>query len=121
MTPKAEYRVLFNRRKRTKSRDGRFPIEIECYIPNARERKYLPTHIKITPDQWNDGKKKDVYVNRKHPNYHNLNNRIRAIIQEFEDIENKYLEDRKPFHLQYLNLVPKRKMNSHLPSIGKTM
>ncbi len=102
-TPKAEYRVLLNRRKRTKSRDGRFPIEIEAYIPNARERKYFPTHIKITPDRWNNRKKKDVYINRKHPNYHNLNNRIRTIIQGYEDIEQKYLEDRKPFHLQYLN------------------
>ncbi len=108
MTPKAEYRVLFNRRKRKTSKDGRFPIDIEAYIPYARERRYLPTSIRITPEQWYTGKKESTYVNRKHPDYHNLNNRIRGIIKQFSDTEMSYFEKGIPFHLKYLSLTPKK-------------
>lgn len=104
MTPKAEYRVHFNRRKRTTSKDGRFPVEIEGYIPFARERKYFSTSIRITPEQWYTGKKEDTYINRKHSNYQNLNNRIRAILKLFDDTEKQYLEKGIPFHLRYLNV-----------------
>jgi integrase len=107
-TPKTEYRVLFNRRKRTSSRDGRFPIEVEAYIPNARERRYIPTHIKIYPDQWEGGKKRDSWINRKHKNYQNLNNRIAAILTEYNEIEQRYLNDKRPFHLHYLTLDQKQ-------------
>ena len=102
MTPKAEYRILFNRRKNTKSKDGRFPIEIEAYIPKLKERKYFATGIRITPDQWYTGKKENTYVNRKHPNYHQLNNRIRETLKRYNDIENKYFENGQPFHLRFL-------------------
>jgi integrase len=102
MTPKAEYRVHFNRRKRTTSKDGRFPVEVEGYIPFSRERRYLPTSIRITPEQWYTGKKEDTYVNRKHPNYQNLNNRIGAILKQFNNVEQSYLEKGVPFHLEYL-------------------
>jgi len=108
MTPKAEYRVHFNRRKRTTSKDGRFSIEIECYIPYARERRYLPTSIRITPEQWYTGKKEDTYVNRKHPNYQNLNNRIGKILELFNNTEQMYLDKGMPFHLKYLNLTPQK-------------
>ena len=114
MTPKAEYRVHFNRRKRTTSKDGRFPIEVEGYIPFSRERRYLPTSIRITPEQCYTGKKEDTYVNRKHPNYQNLNNRIGAILKQFNNIEQSYLEKGVPFHLEYLTFNQEKEKEQSL-------
>ncbi len=105
MTPKAIYRILFNRRKKETSRDGRFPIEIEAYIPIIGERRFIPTSLRVLPEQWND---RDKLVTYKHPNYVTLNKRIRDLVNQFESIEEEYRINRVPFHLKYLDTKPRK-------------
>ncbi len=104
MTSKAVYRILFNRRKKTTSKDDQFPIEIEAYLPIVGERKFIPTSIRVLPTQWSD---RDKRITHKHANYVALNKRIRDLVNQFESIEEEYRTDRRTFHLQYLDTKPR--------------
>jgi site-specific recombinase XerD len=104
MTPKVRYRIVFNRRKSKKSKDGRFPLEIDCYLPQYQERRFIPTTIRIYSKEWNE---RDRLINSKNSNYISLNRRIRDLVNQFEDLEEDYRINKIPFHLKYLDTRPK--------------
>jgi integrase len=105
---KAKYRIKFGRRIKTKDPNKLYPVEIDCYLQAKKnllsERKIISTTIQVYYYQWNE---KDKEVNYKHAHYVSLNRRIRDLINQFEEIEEQYRTDRKPFHLDYLDTAPK--------------
>ena len=93
---KANYKVIYNRRKKLTS-EGTVQIQIECYL--NRKRKYINTGIKIEPKFWNS---KTNRINRNHEKYIELNRFINLQVRKIEDFELKIIEIGEVFQLSDL-------------------
>lgn len=79
---KISYRPVFNRKNRL-NEQGKALLQVEAYL--ERRKTYFSTHIYLTPEQW-DNKRKRI---KHHPNEEALNYKVQEFIS---DLERKELE-----------------------------
>lgn len=101
---KTRYITRFNRKKRL-NKDGLAALQIECYLNG--KRRFFDTKIRLKPAEW-DNKNNEVKPG-KHPNATQLNRHIKDFIRELETYELQRLNDNRPFTLNMLDNVFKKK------------
>lgn len=107
------FNAVYNRKKKLLP-NGTALVQIEAYL-NLR-KKYFSTGIYITPEQW-DNKRRKV---KNHPNAIRLNNKISEFIAKLQGVELDRRNAGKPFSLEILSeFVRGRYTNSFIDFIQK--
>lgn len=99
------FNVVFNRKKSLLS-NGSALIQVEAYL-NGR-KKYFSTNIYITPEQW-DNKRKKI---KNHPNDLKLNKQIYSFVSKLQSVELDRRNADKPFTLDLLSEFVKGKFTN---------
>ena len=97
------YSLRFNRTAKKLKPGEKARVSLQFYF-DRDNRRYFPTKVKITKEQWDQKNKR---INSKHPNHLYLNNYLTGLVKEFQDYEAKLKVEGEafaPVHLEkYLN------------------
>ena len=94
--------IRFNRRNQL-DKNGFGSIVLEFRLNG--KRKFIDTKIKAKPNEWDNAK--NLYKS-SHPNSIALNQRLKQIINDYEEFELSFLNAKKPFYISMFDDVYKQ-------------